>query len=207
MHRTRLHKVIGSRARIARLVHVWGGALLIALVAGAGMEIGESAAAAPADLRSAGAGDPASPVLADSMPLKAPSISRPRGGLQCVPYARDLSNIQIRGDAWTWWASAKGRYRRGHKPAQRAVLVFKRRGNSRGHLAVVTHIVDDRVIIASHANWLNRGRIHHNTPIRDVSPNNDWSSVQVWYIPGRHYGTRRYRTYGFIYPALEAAAR
>ncbi len=207
MHRTRLCNVARSRARNARLLRVWGAALLTALLAGAGVGIGESAAAGPSDLRSAGADDSALPVLAGSMPLEAPSISRPRKRLQCVPYARDLSNIQIRGDAWTWWASAKGRYRRGHQPAQRAVLVFKRRGQSRGHLAVVTHILDDRVIVASHANWLNRGQVHHNTPIRDVSPNNDWSSVQVWYTPGRHYGTRRYRTYGFIYPTLETAAQ
>jgi hypothetical protein len=29
--------------------------------------------------------------------------------LQCVPYARQVSGIQIYGDAWTWWDQAAGR--------------------------------------------------------------------------------------------------
>jgi len=136
-----------------------------------------------------------------------PRIVKASARLQCVPYARDLSTIQIRGDAWTWWAAAKGRYERGRQPRLGAVLVLKRRGNSRGHLAVVTRIVDDREIIVNHANWLNRGRIHLDTPIRDVSPNNDWSAVRVWYTPGKVLGKSTYPAYGFIYPPLRTASR
>jgi surface antigen len=136
-----------------------------------------------------------------------PRIVKASARLQCVPYARDLSTIQIRGDAWTWWASAKGRYERGQEPRLGAVLVLKRKGNSRGHLAVVTRIVNEREIIVNHANWLNRGRVHLDTPIRDVSPNNNWSAVRVWYTPGNVLGKSTYPAYGFIYPPLRTASR
>jgi len=46
-------------------------------------------------------------------PSVAASASRSAGGsavmiaaarpLQCVPYARQLSGLDIRGDAWSWW--------------------------------------------------------------------------------------------------------
>lgn len=138
-------------------------------------------------------------------PAGRPAIVGPRSGLQCVPYAREQSNIQIRGDAWTWWRSAEGMYRRGTRPAVGAVLVLKRNGRSRGHLAVVTEVISDREVIANHANWLNKGQIHLNTPIRDVSRNNDWSAVRVWYTPGNVLGRSTYAAHGFIYPAVETA--
>jgi surface antigen len=137
----------------------------------------------------------------------APVIVTPAKPLQCVPYARRLSNIQIRGDAWTWWRSASGRYRRGRKPAVGAVLALSRQGRSLGHLAVVTQIVNDREIIVSHANWLNQGRIHLNNPVTDVSFWGNWSAVRVWYAPGGHCGGRAYKSHGFIYPAVTTAAR
>jgi surface antigen len=136
-----------------------------------------------------------------------PQIVQARQRLQCVPYARQLSNVQLRGDAWTWWGQAQGRYPRGQRPAVGSVLVLKRRGASRGHLAVVTQIVSDREVIANHANWLNKGRVHLNTPIRDVSPNNDWSAVKVWYTPGRVMGRSTYPAYGFVYPGTTTASR
>jgi hypothetical protein len=40
------------------------------------------------------------------------------GYLQCVPYARQASGIQLFGDARTWWDQAAGRYSRGHAPGQ-----------------------------------------------------------------------------------------
>ena len=138
--------------------------------------------------------------------LPAPVIVTPAKPLQCVPYARRLSNIQIRGDAWTWWRSASGRYRRGRRPAVGAVLALQRQGRSLGHLAVVTGIVNGREIIVSHANWLNRGKIHLNIPVTDVSFLGNWSSVKVWYAPGGHYGGRTYKAHGFIYPSLNIAA-
>ncbi len=127
--------------------------------------------------------------------------------LQCVPYARRHAGIGIRGDAWTWWGQAEGRYQRGSRPEIGAILALRRRGRSRGHLAVVTEIVDSRTIVVRHANWLNEGRIHLDTPVRDVSGNNDWSAVRLWYTPGGVYGASTYPAYGFIYPRTETAAR
>lgn len=146
-------------------------------------------------------------IAADARPrldLRPPYIVTPRRRLQCVPYARELSGVQIRGDAWTWWGKAKGRYRRGARPAVGSVIVLKRRCRSRGHLAVVTHILNSREIVASHANWLNNGRIHKNTPIKDVSRTNDWSAVRVWHTPTHSWGRSVYRPYGFIYPGTTA---
>ncbi len=133
-------------------------------------------------------------------PHPAPRIVTARTPLECVAYARRHVNISLRGAAWTWWQAAKGRYARGNRPQAGSVLVLKRRGRSLGHIAVVTRIVGPRAIIVDHANWLNRGRIHLATPVRDVSKNNDWSAVRVWYTPGRSWGRSVYPAYGFIYP-------
>src|ERR1700753_1205226 len=57
---------------------------------------------------------------------------------QCVPFARDHSQVKLYGDAWTWWDQAAGRYPRGDKPEEGAVLVLNDyAGPERGHLAVV----------------------------------------------------------------------
>lgn len=125
--------------------------------------------------------------------------------LECVPYARAHTNVNLRGHAWTWWRGAKNRYNRSQTPKVGAILVLKRRGRGLGHLAVVKRIVNSREIIADHANWLNRGRIHLATPIRDVSRKNDWSAVRVWYTPGKTLGRSTYPAYGFIHPKQLAA--
>lgn len=139
-------------------------------------------------------------------PRMKPAIHSGRPALQCVPYAREVSSINIRGDAWTWWRSAEGRYSRGHRPEVGAVLVLSKTKRLRyGHLAVVAEVLNDREVLVHQANWLNHGRIHRYTPVIDVSPNNDWSSVRVWYTPGQEYGKRAYKVSGFIYPdTLEA---
>jgi len=126
--------------------------------------------------------------------------------LQCVPHARALSGLPIRGDAWTWWQAADGRYVRGPTPRAGSVLVLKRTNRlRRGHLAVVTQVLGPREVLAEHANWLNRGMIHRNVPLVDVSPANDWSQVRLWYVPGNHLGGRTYPAHGFIHPVTLAA--
>jgi len=128
--------------------------------------------------------------------------------LQCVAYARDASGIGIRGDAATWWEGAESRYQRGFDPALGAVLVLAKTNRLRqGHLAVVKQFVNEREIIVDHANWLNKGQVHLSTPVRDISPDNDWSVVRVWYTPGNSYGARNYLVQGFIYPDPEVASR
>jgi hypothetical protein len=133
-----------------------------------------------------------------------PAMLRAEQHLQCVPYAREVSGVRIRGDAWTWWNSAKGRYARGARPRVGAVVQLDT-GPKRGHLAVVRAVADSRRIIVDHANWLNQGRIHRNTPMVDVSKANDWSRVRVWYTPGDQLGASTYRVQGFIYPEQRTA--
>jgi surface antigen len=119
--------------------------------------------------------------------------------LECVPYARQLSGIQLSGDAWTWWRSATVGYRRSHKPNPMSVLVLRRTGQlPKGHVAVVRSIVSEREIRVDHANWddnWTRGRIYKDMSVIDVSPFNDWTVLQFW--NGAGYG-KTYAAYGFI---------
>lgn len=131
----------------------------------------------------------------------APHIVPTSRHLQCVPYARGESGVPIYGHAATWWRAAYGVYRRGSVPTPGAVMVFRAsRRNPFGHLAVVRSIVNDRKIVVDHANWLNRGRIHRDTPVVDISRANDWSAVRVWYTPGDRLGAHAFPVHGFIRP-------
>ncbi|MCT2399750.1 CHAP domain-containing protein [Novosphingobium mangrovi (ex Huang et al. 2023)] len=128
--------------------------------------------------------------------------SQTSGLLQCVPYARQLSGIQIYGDAHTWWKQAKGQYARGHTPRVGAVMAIRPHGNSHlGHVATVSKIVDSRTILLSHANWSYPGKIERNVAALDVSPENDWSEVRIWYAPSNNLGVSHWPVAGFIYNA------
>ncbi|MBB5747350.1 CHAP domain-containing protein [Brevundimonas variabilis] len=120
---------------------------------------------------------------------------------QCVTFARMFSGINIFGDAWTWWRQAADKFRTGDAPATGSVLVFRPEGRmSRGHVAVVSDVLTDRVIRITHANWGgSRGKVEENVTVVDVSGENDWSQVKVWYSPIHDLGTTVYPTYGFIY--------
>jgi hypothetical protein len=39
------------------------------------------------------------------------------GRMECVPYARRVSGIELTGDAYLWWNEAAGRYERGNMRA------------------------------------------------------------------------------------------
>ncbi len=135
-----------------------------------------------------------------------PQVVTPERPLQCVPFAREASGIQIRGDASTWWDQARGRYVRTDEPVEGSVMVMVvPTGRERGHLAVVREVMGPRDIVVDHANWLNDGRVYLNQPVRDVSPRNDWSAVRVWYAPGGTLGARSYPVRGFILPPGVAA--
>ena len=120
---------------------------------------------------------------------------------QCVTFARLTSGIEIRGDAWTWWASAQGQYRTGSRPEVGSVLVFQPHGRmTRGHVAVVSEMLTDRVIRITHANWGgSRGKIEENVTVADVSDAGDWSAVKVWYAPINDLGSSVYPVYGFVH--------
>jgi len=131
--------------------------------------------------------------------------STPAAALQCVPFARAESGIEIYGNARTWWTQAAGDYDRGQEPREGAVMAFAgTRGMPLGHVAVVEKVVSDREILISHSNWSpihgRRGQIERNVRVVDVSDAGDWSLVRVWYAPIGDLGTRTNPVQGFIYP-------
>jgi len=131
--------------------------------------------------------------------------------LQCVPYAREVTGIQIYGDAYTWWDQAEGRYKRGSRPKVGAVMAFRPYGNMRlGHVAAVSKIIDSRTVLLRHANWSpingQRGLAERDVKAVDVSPGNDWSEVRVWYDPLKGLGTTHWPLEGFIYNEGPTAA-
>ncbi len=124
------------------------------------------------------------------------------GGLSCVPYARSVTGLDVKGNAHAWWDSAAGTYERGARPEAGSVLNFRSTQRMRlGHVAVVSRVIDGRTIEIDHANWAGpgggKGRVARGVPVIDVSPNNDWSAVQVG-LGGGGFGSV-YPTYGFIY--------
>lgn len=122
------------------------------------------------------------------------------GTLQCAPFARQVSGIQLFGNANTWWNQAEGRYGRGHEPRVGAVLAFSAsRTMPVGHVAMVSKVVNQREVLLTHANWSRRGGIERNVRAIDVSANNDWTDVRVWYSPIGDLGLRSNAARGFIY--------
>ncbi|MFN6934066.1 MAG: CHAP domain-containing protein [Tsuneonella sp.] len=129
--------------------------------------------------------------------------------LQCVPYARERSGVQIYGDARTWWDQAAGRYKRGTTPRRGAVMTFQPTGSMvLGHVAAVSRVIDSRTVLLDHANWSpingRRGQIERDVRAVDVSPRNDWSQVRVWFAPLGDIGTTAWPVAGFIYNERES---
>ena len=118
--------------------------------------------------------------------------------MTCVPYARSVTGLPLSGDAWAWWDEARGRFLEGAVPAPGAVLVFQRTDRlPSGHLAVVSAVLSGRRVLVTQANWLPY-RITSNQPVLDVSPDNDWTAVRVWWPPVHSWGMTVYPTNGFI---------
>ena len=111
--------------------------------------------------------------------VRAAMANRPKGRLWCVPFARAISGVEIRGNAKTWWDQAKGRYQRSREPRVGAVMAFAASGAMpKGHVAVVSKVVGDRAVLVDQANWV-RDTITVDTLVVDVSPGGDWSQVRV----------------------------
>jgi surface antigen len=136
---------------------------------------------------------------AASQDADAPTIVQTGSHLYCVKFARELSGIDILGDARTWWDRAAGLYERSANPEAGAVLVFAATKRiSRGHVAVVKRIVSAHEIVVDHANWMNDGNIYLNMPVKDVSAAGDWSEVRVWDARDNQWGARTYPVRGFV---------
>lgn len=130
---------------------------------------------------------------------------------QCARFAREFSGIDIRGDAWTWWLHADGRYARGDRPRIGAVMYFTPTARTPlGHVATVTRIVSPRVVTITHLNWSpidgTRGQIERDVLVRDVSGADDWARVSVWHAPLGDLGTTAWPVGGFIYPGGSQSA-
>ena len=143
----------------------------------------------------------ASPALADDFAGHGAELD---AYLQCAPYAREVSGIQLYGDAYTWWDQAQGRYSTGHAPRAGAVMAFRAQNNMPlGHVATVSRVLDSRRVLLDHANWSpidgRRGQVEKDVLAIDVSPANDWSEVRVWYAPLGKVGTTAWPVAGFIY--------
>ena len=114
-------------------------------------------------------------------------------GESCVLYARAASGIDLRGDAFSWWDLAAGRYLRGQQPEVGAVLVLAQTDRLRlGHVAVVKQVIDERTILVDHSNWV-PGRVITGMQVKDVSPENDWTQLRFF--------NPQYNVFGAIYPA------
>jgi len=136
------------------------------------------------------------------------SIEAPDQPVQCVPYARNHSGVNLFGDAGSWWDQAAGHYTRSSEPSLGSVLVLTGyAGPHRGHLAVVIAMDSPRQIRVDHANWFNDGRIYRDDPVVDVSPDNDWSEVRVWNARDNVLGARTYLVRGFIGPGSDENQR
>jgi surface antigen len=151
-------------------------------------------------------------VVAAALALSFGGIAEAKPFWQCVTFARMFSGIELRGNAWTWWNQAGGKYDKGAAPQTGSVLVFKRSGSMHdGHVAVVSRVLTERIIQVTHANWSvingGRGKVEKDVTVIDVSAKGDWSQVKVWYDPVRDLGDTVYPTYGFIYKTAQDTAK
>ena len=127
-----------------------------------------------------------------------------QSGLTCAPFARELSGIALYGEAFTWWDTAAGQYRRGNRPEVGSVLVFRRSSRlPSGHVSVVSRVINPRQIEVIQANWVSE-QLDQDQLIVDVSERNDWTEVRVWYPPTNQIGTYTYTAYGFVLPPRPA---
>src|SRR3546814_18184721 len=101
--------------------------------------------------------------------------------LQCVTYARQISGVQLSGNANTWWDHAEGVYVRGNEPRVGAVMAFRSsRAIRAAHVAMVSRVLRNREMLLTHANWSSCGRVEHDALAVDVSPAGDGSEGRVW---------------------------
>lgn len=126
------------------------------------------------------------------------------GGLSCVPYVRMATGMNVSGDARMWWHNAAATYARGQTPERGSVLAFMSSGGmARGHVGVVSRVVNPRTIEIDHANWagpgIRRGAVMRGVTVVDVSDRNDWTSVRVQVGHNIDNFGRTYPTHGFIY--------
>ena len=121
-------------------------------------------------------------------------------GINCAPFARELSGIALYGNAHDWWQAANGKYRRDTKPEIGAVIVLPQQTRlPAGHVGVVATLLAARQIRVIQANW-EPNTVDQDQLVIDVSENNDWTQIRVWYPPANQMGAHTYQANGFIHP-------
>ena len=129
-----------------------------------------------------------------------PAYAQAARFLQCVTFARAASGIDLRGNAYSWWGQAEGRYGRGQTPREGAVMAMPSfAGMRNGHVAMVSKVINDREILLTHANWSRPGMVERNVRAIDVSEKGDWSRVRIWHAGSADLGITSYPVSGFIY--------
>ena len=139
---------------------------------------------------------------------KHPAVER----LNCVQFVKQSSPISLSGDAFAWWDHASGVYSRGSAPQEGAVMVFaKTHAMPHGHVAIVREQIDSRTLMIDHANWSrfagHRGQVEREVRVIDVSKDNDWSKVRVWYHSLSDVGQTVYPLRGFVYSQAPAPSK
>ena len=124
--------------------------------------------------------------------------------ISCVPFVRSHSEVRVAGNAWQWWANAAGLYERGNLPETGSVLVFQsNRQMHLGHVAVVSRVINPRMIEIDQSNWPSGRGVTRRVPVVDISERNDWTAVRVALGQAGKFGSI-YPTYGFIYARRDA---
>ncbi len=135
----------------------------------------------------------------EAMALREAADLRAKGQrVWCVPFARNVSGINIRGNAHTWWNKAAGTFDQSKTPAVGAVMSFRSTPSMpMGHVAVVSEVLAADRILVDHANW-HRDQVSQGMTVIDVSKSGDWSAVRLESNPDAFGGT--YPVNGFILP-------
>ncbi|MFX0545834.1 CHAP domain-containing protein [Roseovarius sp. S1116L3] len=135
----------------------------------------------------------------EAMALREAAALRAKGQrVWCVPFARNVSGINIRGNAHTWWGKAKDSFNQSNTPMVGAVMSFRSTPSMpMGHVAVVSEVVSKDRILVDHANW-HRDQISQGMAVIDVSDKGDWSAVRLESNPDAFGGV--YPVNGFILP-------
>lgn len=137
--------------------------------------------------------------MREAMALREAEALRSKGQrVWCVPFARNVSGIDIRGNAHTWWSKAKNTFDQSHTPVVGAVMSFRSTPSMPlGHIAVVSEVVSEDRILIDHANW-HRDEVSQGMAVIDVSGKGDWSAVRLETNPDAFGGV--YPVNGFILP-------
>ena len=86
---------------------------------------------------------------------------------QCTWYVASKRGVSWGGDAWTWWANARGIRPEGHIPIAGAIVVFDT--GWAGHVGLVQHVNGDGSYVISEMNYYGNGGGWGRVDLRTIS--------------------------------------